>query len=41
MKIIKVLEMNLIERTLFLDQLKEAKSTLDLKIIIAQLRKEA
>ena len=33
MKIIKVLEMKLIERTLLLDQLKEAKGTLDLKII--------
>ena len=33
MKIIEVLEMKLIERTLLLDQLKEAKGTLDLKII--------
>ena len=29
----KFLEMKLIERTLLLDQLKEAKGTLDLKII--------
>ena len=41
MKIIKVLEMKLIERTLLQDQLKEAKGTLDLKIIIAPPRKEA
>ena len=33
MKIFEVLEMKLIERTLLLDQLKEAKGTLDLKII--------
>ncbi len=33
--------MKLIERTLLQDQLKEAKGTLDWKIIITQLRKEA